>query len=35
MWNGEEENHKINLADWPFVCMKKESGGVEIPNHHS
>jgi hypothetical protein len=23
MWNDEEGNHKIHLANWPSVCMKK------------
>jgi hypothetical protein len=23
MWNDEEGNHKINLANWPSICMKK------------
>jgi hypothetical protein len=32
MWNDEEGNHKIHLANWPLVCMKKEFGGMGIPN---
>jgi hypothetical protein len=32
MWNHEEGNHKIHLANWPSVCMKKEFGGMGIPN---
>jgi hypothetical protein len=31
MWNNEEGNHKIHLANWSFVCMKKEFGGMGIP----
>jgi hypothetical protein len=23
MWNDEEGNHKIHLANWPSICMKK------------
>jgi hypothetical protein len=32
MWNDEGGNHKIHLANWPLVCMKKEFGGMGIPN---
>jgi hypothetical protein len=32
MWNDEEGNHKIHLAKWPSICMKKDFGGLGIPN---
>ena len=32
MWNDEEVNHKIQLANWPSICMKKDFGGMGIPN---
>jgi hypothetical protein len=32
LWNDEEGNHKIHLANWPSVCMKKEFAGMGIPN---
>jgi DNA polymerase III psi subunit len=32
LWNDEEGNHKIHLANWPSVCMKKDFGGMGIPN---
>jgi hypothetical protein len=32
LWKDEEGNHKIHLANWPSVCMKKELGGMGIPN---
>ena len=32
MWNDEEGNHKIHLANWQSICMKKEFGGLGIPN---
>jgi hypothetical protein len=32
MWNDEEGNHKIHLANWPSICMKKDFGGLGIPN---
>jgi hypothetical protein len=32
LWNDEEGNHKIHLANWPSVCFKKEFGGMGIPN---
>jgi hypothetical protein len=32
MWNDEEGNHKIHLANWPSICMKNYFGGLGIPN---
>jgi hypothetical protein len=32
MWNDEEGHNKIHLANWPSICMKKEYGGLGIPN---
>jgi hypothetical protein len=32
MWNDEEGNHKIHLDSWPSVYMKKDFGGMGIPN---
>jgi hypothetical protein len=32
LWNDEEGHKKIHLANWPSICMKKEYGGLGIPN---
>jgi hypothetical protein len=32
LWNDEEGNNKIHLANWPSVCMRKEFGGMGILN---
>jgi hypothetical protein len=32
MWNDEEGNHKIHLANYQTVCMKKYFAGMENPN---
>jgi hypothetical protein len=32
MWNDVDGNKKIHLANWPSICMKKEYGGLGIPN---
>ena len=32
LWNDEEGNHKLHVANWPSVCMKKDFGGLGIPN---
>jgi hypothetical protein len=32
MWSYEEGNNNIHLANWPSICMKKEFGGLGIPN---
>src|SRR4051812_48688278 len=32
LWNDFEGNRKIHLANWKLVCMKKEFGGLGIPN---
>jgi hypothetical protein len=32
LWSDEEGNRKIHLANWPSICMKKEFGGLGIPN---
>jgi hypothetical protein len=32
MWNDEKGNHKIHLAYWSSLCMKKDFGGLGIPN---
>jgi hypothetical protein len=32
MWNDEEGHKKIHLANWPSICMKKDYGGLGIPN---
>jgi hypothetical protein len=32
MWNDEEGNHQIHVANWPSVYMKKVFGGMRIPN---
>lgn len=32
LWSDEDGNRKIHLANWPSVCMKKEFGGLGIPN---
>lgn len=32
LWSDEEGNHRIHLANWQSVCMRKEFGGMGIPN---
>jgi hypothetical protein len=32
LWNDEEGNNKIHLANWPSVSMRKVFGGLGIPN---
>jgi hypothetical protein len=32
MWSYEEGNNNIHLANWPSICMKKDFGGLGIPN---
>lgn len=32
LWNDFEGHRKIHLANWRLVCMKKEFGGLGIPN---
>ena len=32
LWNDFEGHRKIHLANWQMVCMKKEFGGLGIPN---
>jgi hypothetical protein len=32
LWNDEEGNNKIHLANWPSVCMRIFFGGLGIPN---
>jgi hypothetical protein len=32
MWTDEEGPKKIHLANWPSICMKKDYGGLGIPN---
>ena len=32
LWNDFEGHRKIHLANWQLVCMKKEFGGLGIPN---
>jgi hypothetical protein len=32
LWSDEDGNRKINLANWPSICMKREFGGLGIPN---
>jgi hypothetical protein len=32
MWNDEEGHKKIHLANWLSIYMKKEYGGLGIPN---
>jgi hypothetical protein len=34
-WNDEEGNNKIHLANWSSVCMRKEFGGMGIPDSPS
>jgi hypothetical protein len=35
LWNDEEGNNKIHLANWSSVCMRKEFGGMGIPDSPS
>ena len=32
LWSDFEGNRKIHLANWELVCMKKDFGGLGIPN---
>jgi hypothetical protein len=32
LWNDFEGNMKLHLANWSLVYMKKEFGGLGIPN---
>ena len=32
LWNDSVENHKFHLANWELVSMRKEYGGLGIPN---
>jgi hypothetical protein len=32
LWNDFEGHRKLHLANWRMVCMKKEFGGLGIPN---
>ena len=32
LWNDFEGNRKLHLANWHLVCMKKEHGGLGVPN---
>ena len=32
LWNDFEGHRKLHLANWNMVCMKKEFGGLGIPN---
>jgi hypothetical protein len=32
LWNDFEGHHKIHLANWQSICMKKEAGGLNVPN---
>lgn len=32
LWNDDENTHRYHLATWKHAPMKKENGGVGIPN---
>jgi hypothetical protein len=32
IWNSSAESHRYHLANWQHVCMKKECGGLGVPN---
>lgn len=32
LWNDNAENHRIHLVNWDTVSMRKEFGGLGIPN---
>ena len=32
LWNDFEGHRKLHLANWKMVCMKKDFGGLGIPN---
>ena len=32
LWSDFEGNRKLHLANWHLVCMKKEHGGLGVPN---
>jgi hypothetical protein len=31
-WNGQENNHKYHLSNWPSLAQRKENGGFGIPD---
>jgi hypothetical protein len=32
LWNNENDSHRYHLANWQLVSMKKEYGGLGVPN---
>jgi hypothetical protein len=32
LWNDSEGNHKYHLANWDSISMRKQYGGVGVPN---
>jgi hypothetical protein len=32
LWNNDCDSHKYHLANWKLVSMKKEIGGLGVPN---
>jgi hypothetical protein len=32
LWNDEAETHRYHLASWKMVTMKKEFGGLGVPD---
>lgn len=32
LWSDFERNRKLHLANWHLVCMKKDFGGLGVPN---
>jgi hypothetical protein len=32
LWNSDGDCHKYHLANWKLVSMKKEFGGLGVPN---
>jgi hypothetical protein len=32
LWNSDGERHRYHLANWQQVSMKKEYGGLGVPN---
>jgi hypothetical protein len=32
LWNNDSDSHKYHLANWQLVSMRKEFGGLGVPN---
>lgn len=32
LWNNADSNKNFHLVNWPSVCMRKEFGGMGVPD---